>query len=251
VATDAGGRVLSRQDFTPWGELRSGGVGQTARDGTGQRRDGTGLLCYNARYDDPKLGRFLSADTAGTHLDRPQSLNRYRYVRNNPLIYTDPTGHDAIAPSSGGGETTAESCARRLDCSVDTINQMSWDERIAFVRSMDRRDGLGGWCNHGVGLRAYSRDAVLFGDSERMKLAAASSLAVIRRGLRGSRDQRGVGGDAAGAWTTFFGDYYSAGVPDAERRRSWGVAEQQGVDQAQALASGRGIYFTTVAQAAA
>lgn len=65
AATSATGAVLSRQAFTPWGELRTGGgdITQTTKDFTGQLRDGTGLLFYLARYYDSKLGRFLSADS--------------------------------------------------------------------------------------------------------------------------------------------------------------------------------------------
>ncbi len=61
-------------------------------DFTGQRLDGTGLHFYNARYYDSLLGRFISADTIVPGVDS-QAYNRYAYVRNNPLRYTDPTGH--------------------------------------------------------------------------------------------------------------------------------------------------------------
>ena len=44
AATGADGRVLSRQDFDPWGQVRGGDIPQTTRDLTGQRRDGTDLL---------------------------------------------------------------------------------------------------------------------------------------------------------------------------------------------------------------
>jgi len=53
--------VVSRQDYTPWGEARGSDITQTTLDFTGQRKDGTGLLFYGARYYDPALGRFLSA----------------------------------------------------------------------------------------------------------------------------------------------------------------------------------------------
>jgi len=60
---------------------------------TGQREDATiGLYFYNARYLDPQLGRFTQADTIVPEPGNPQALNRYSYVLNNPVRYTDPTG---------------------------------------------------------------------------------------------------------------------------------------------------------------
>jgi RHS repeat-associated protein len=48
---------------------------------------------YNARYYDPGLGRFVSADTVMPEVGNPQVLNRYSYVLNRPLQGGDPTGH--------------------------------------------------------------------------------------------------------------------------------------------------------------
>lgn len=45
------------------------------------------------RYYDAPTGRFISPDTVVQDPTDPQSLNRYAYVRNNPMIYTDPTGN--------------------------------------------------------------------------------------------------------------------------------------------------------------
>ncbi len=41
------------------------------------------------------LGRFLSPDPYIQYPDNLQSYNRYSYVLNNPLSYTDPSGHFA------------------------------------------------------------------------------------------------------------------------------------------------------------
>ena len=96
--------------------MRSGGITATSLNYTGQRRDDTGLLYYNARYYDSSMGRFISADTVvpgagaltvaasdvtergawakpGSGPGDPQALNRYGYGLNNPLKHTDPTGH--------------------------------------------------------------------------------------------------------------------------------------------------------------
>ena len=66
----------------------------TERTFTGQALDSrTGLMYYRARWYDPRLGRFLQADTVVPGAGNPQALNRYGYVLNNPLRYTDPSGH--------------------------------------------------------------------------------------------------------------------------------------------------------------
>ena len=62
------------------------------------------LYYYDARYYDPIIGRFVSADTVIPDYTDPQSLNRYSYVKNNPLMYVDPTGHLEFSVELGGYE---------------------------------------------------------------------------------------------------------------------------------------------------
>lgn len=57
---------------------------------------GTGLYYYNARMYDPALGRFTQADTIVPEPSRPLAFDRYAYVYNNPVRYTDPSGHDPL-----------------------------------------------------------------------------------------------------------------------------------------------------------
>ena len=56
----------------------------------------TGLYYLNARMYDPKIARFLQEDTYRGDPNDPLSLNLYAYVKNNPLVYYDPTGHNYI-----------------------------------------------------------------------------------------------------------------------------------------------------------
>ncbi len=39
------------------------------------------------------MERFISEDTYEGELNTPLSLNQYTYAHNNPLRYTDPSGH--------------------------------------------------------------------------------------------------------------------------------------------------------------
>ncbi|QFT55204.1 RHS repeat-associated core domain-containing protein [Microbulbifer sp. THAF38] len=55
--------------------------------------DGVGLIHMNGRVYDPTLARFVSADPMIDGITSVQGYNRYAYVHNNPLTYTDPSGY--------------------------------------------------------------------------------------------------------------------------------------------------------------
>jgi RHS repeat-associated protein len=123
LVTDAAGGAKSCVDYLPFGEELGSWNGRTAAcyagnagrvKFTGKERDGeTGLDYFGARYLSAAQGRFTSPDEfpggivdpftgqqvgqAGplpyADIGDPQTLNKYGYVRNNPLRFTDPDGH--------------------------------------------------------------------------------------------------------------------------------------------------------------
>jgi hypothetical protein len=50
-------------------------------------------MFYNARWYDSYLNHFTQPDSIVPDPYNPQDWDRYSYVRNNPLRYTDPSGH--------------------------------------------------------------------------------------------------------------------------------------------------------------
>ena len=97
AVTDEDGEIVSQNRHFPYGEDRlpavSGHLSATERNYTSQIKDNeTQLYYYNARYYDPALGTFVSADPAD------DSLNRYGYVHGSPLAYVDPSGSQGIPP---------------------------------------------------------------------------------------------------------------------------------------------------------
>ena len=63
----------------------------------GGQPKGTGFDNLWSRNYDPALGRFISRDNEIGDSSFAQSMNRYSYVYNSPLIHTDPTGRVAWA----------------------------------------------------------------------------------------------------------------------------------------------------------
>jgi RHS repeat-associated protein len=97
VILNSDGTLYSILTYKPWGETRSG-VSSTTFKYTGQRQEkllggDEGLYFYGSRYYDPLLGRFISPDSMIPDPSNPADYDRYAYVRNNPVRYSDPTGH--------------------------------------------------------------------------------------------------------------------------------------------------------------
>jgi hypothetical protein len=53
-------------------------------------------MYYGARWYDPSLGRFAQADSIIPQNQGVQAWDRFAYTNNNPVRYTDPSGHCAI-----------------------------------------------------------------------------------------------------------------------------------------------------------
>jgi RHS repeat-associated protein len=99
LVTDRNGALVQHREYWAFGQQRV--RSESAQDYVFNRYTGqifddeTGLYYYGARYYDPELGRFIQPDTMVPDPSDSQQLNRYSYVNNNPLKYTDPTGHIA------------------------------------------------------------------------------------------------------------------------------------------------------------
>jgi RHS repeat-associated protein len=112
------------ESFTPYGNRRNGetwsgaptsadetAINAVSRRGyTGETALGVsmGLNHLNGRVGDAITGRVLSPDPYVPNPGNTQSFNRYSYVNNNPLSFTDPSGFDEtglpeLIVTEGGG----------------------------------------------------------------------------------------------------------------------------------------------------
>ena len=171
VVTSDGGTPLGTTSYYPYGSTReSTGTPGTDKLFTGQRLDDTGLYYYNARYYDPQIGRFISADTVvqwSTGVDvvsyaltvnaittelgslsapqgnypavtlqvprNPENLNRYSYVLNNPLRYTDPFGRDTEGDQFNFNAAFGIGFSFEIGIVKDDKGNVAWVVSLAFL----------------------------------------------------------------------------------------------------------------------
>jgi RHS repeat-associated protein len=87
-------RLASEAKHFPYGETDGTPPSDTKDYFATYRRDGTGLDYAWNRYYSPTMGRFTTADPYGgsANAGNPQSWNRYSYVDDDPVSFSDPLG---------------------------------------------------------------------------------------------------------------------------------------------------------------
>ena len=129
--------VTASQLYVPYGGIRyANGSLPTDYGYTGQRRDAsTGLDYYGARYYDPTVGQFTSADT------EVDGSNRYGYVGGNPTTATDPSGHQVILTGELGARTSEEGFAWGTVAVAGVLTLGLIGYGVAHHHSPSSRDG--------------------------------------------------------------------------------------------------------------
>jgi RHS repeat-associated protein len=169
VNTDSAGATRGSEKFYPFGYQRvtTGSPATDQRQFNGEIVDDTNLQYLGARSYDVTLGRFVSADPVVPNPANPQSLNRYSYVLNNPLRYTDPTGYS----EEGAALFGCDPCEWWWDGS-------NWD----FGQAGTHRDSpthaiLG---DTDLGIPSAAAEAAAIGDPDLPPMGAQTSAAAVQ-----------------------------------------------------------------------
>ena len=108
----------------------------------------TGLDYLRARYYDSQVGTFLTEDSYSGELTDPLSQNLYTYVQNNPVNYTDPSGH-FLKGVVKGIRKVATNIARSITNVARTVVNRVTRQVVQVVNRViptyPRPSGLGGY----------------------------------------------------------------------------------------------------------
>lgn len=125
------GQVVEKRLFDAWGNIIKvqDGAGMTLNGPTVLDRGYTGhehlqsvdLIHMNGRLYDPKLHRFLQPDNFVQEPFNTQNYNRYGYVLNNPLRFTDPSGESWKSFWKGVGNGVADAFKAVVNVAVAVV----------------------------------------------------------------------------------------------------------------------------------
>ncbi|WPO78020.1 RHS repeat-associated core domain-containing protein [Flavobacterium sp. KACC 22761] len=107
--TNLDGEVVQHVEYVPFGEVfleEKNVKWNTPYLFTSKELDReTGLYYFGARYQDPKLGIFISVDPLA---EKYPNISPYCYVANNPIVLKDPQGKDIVYFDVNGNEITSK-----------------------------------------------------------------------------------------------------------------------------------------------
>ncbi|MDR4470609.1 MAG: RHS repeat-associated core domain-containing protein [Nitrospira sp.] len=174
---------------------------------TGKELDfSSNLYFYEARYYHAVFGRFIAPDTIVPNLYDPQSLNRYSYARNNPLYYTDPSGHFFWAVVALGVVAGV----------VSSGIQSNWDLEATLL------GGVIGGVSAGVGYGTFGPAMGAFADL---------GFGTLGSGIAGGAVAGGVAGGTSGVLANLAGYRVNIGLAIASGAAAGGIVGGAGATQ--------------------
>lgn len=215
AVTDASGAFLGRNSFNAWGESRKQNWEKgtpdiasnvTTRGFTGHEMlDDLALIHMNGRVYDPVTSRFMSADIMLQAPSNTQSYNRYSYVFNNPLSFTDPSGYCGLPDMWIGNSGPEMAESTRLSQMMDFFDVPTYSS----------------WATGPINKGKSESVTVNTAGMTRSEIRAAFKQKFITANLKSGAI---IGTDADGTLTATHGD----GISDAYRVANIGLNAEAG-----------------------
>jgi len=267
MQTNADGQPETDIQSLPYGDALAPSTDQyapaTADDATplhftGKERDTeSGNDYFEARYYGSSMGRFMSPDPMGGHLEDPQTLNRYVYVRNNPLSLTDPTGLDFYLQCTQTKDNSSTCQSQQVGTNnqgkavMATVEGVSGDN--GFTATRVGNDANGALVDKTTGTGSYTASF----DGKSVSLTNDKGQEASGAWLQGSANTSGIQGSgdlgkfnfsftdhnnqtSLEADFTFAGSHeQAADALKAAGYKHWAIGEHSGADEFRLPAQGR------------
>jgi RHS repeat-associated protein len=212
--TDTNGNVQQQFIYDPWGKktevLQTATIAAMAL-GTVTNRGYTGheglnyldLIHMNGRVYDPTIGRFLQADPHVQAPNNSQNYNRYSYVLNNPMSYTDPSGYffkkllSASMKISGSGHLLRAIASNKYLNFIATVAACSIGPQACAAYSFASTFAVTGSLNASIknGAIAYASAKAFEGIGEYFNTAGADNALAARHGVISGDTLHSFGGN--------------------------------------------------------
>ena len=191
VATGAGD-IVTQTAVDPWGATDVG-VGTWGAPAFGYQLQlsdpGVGLQYLRARWYEPGMGRFISADSSMGAVSNPLSLNRYTYAWSDPVNMSDPSGYwpawlnNAVSAVGSAVASAAHAVASAVTTAATWVNSNVVQLVVSAVKTG------ASWVNNNVikpvargvsnGVGAIVNTAVSIAEQAKTQVGAFASAAVI------------------------------------------------------------------------
>lgn len=251
LVTDSAGNEVFRTTYSEYGEIDLANSGKynpatgeiehhlddaliaiTAVKYTGQEYDPeTGFYYYNARYYDPQLGVFTTADTVFDERAGSFGFNRHMYVAGNPVMYSDPSGHNIFDDIGDFFKRNADAIKTVVSVIANPVAAINagtaaWaGANIAAASNGGSLTAQQGWAAFGIGAQAGAIAAVA---AIAGGVGGMGAGAVFGAGFFGTVGTGAVGGFVGGfaqgslsGWNS--GRNFEDGILDGLSAGGWGA----------------------------